>query len=550
MGARQAPGDERLARGAARLSPMFMSVLAFTTGVMLLVSGATPAFTHRLAELSLHVPLWAVEASHFLGSVIGVAFLFVARGLLDRRDGAWKLALALSVSSLVFSLVKGLAFGEAAFLLLFATLLLATRQQFYRPTSMFDQPFTWGWFAAVAGIVAAAFGILFLAFHDLHAGPRGVWWQFEFDAQAPRALRALLGASVLTVALALRELLRAPVGLAPKPTAADLEKARSIIETQQHGDAMLALMADKSLMFSESGRSFLMFGKRGRSWIALFDPIGPREEWPDLIARFIKTARACAGRAAFYQIRPESLPVYLNAGFSVMKIGEDAVISLPEFSLKGGAASHLRYALKRGERDGLEFEFLTPERVLPHMNDLAEISGKWLDSRRGDEKGFSVAAFERRYVARQYVGLLREHGNLVAFVSVMATRSGGEATVGLMRSVGSRCPVAMEYLFTSLILAVKERGLASLSLGPAPLAGVRPALVPSRWHRLASLIWRHGDRFYNFQGLCLFKGKFNPTWQPRYFAASGSLGPFVALADVAVLIGAGFIPAAPGLGDA
>jgi phosphatidylglycerol lysyltransferase len=82
------------------------------------------------------------------------------------------------------------------------------------------------------------------------------------------------------------------------------------------------------------------------------------------------------------------------------------------------------------------------------------------------------------------------------------------------------------------------------------LAGVRPALVPSRWHRLASLIWRHGDRFYNFQGLCLFKGKFNPTWQPRYFAASGSLGPFVALADVAVLIGAGFTPAAPGLGDA
>jgi phosphatidylglycerol lysyltransferase len=55
-----------------------------------------------------------------------------------------------------------------------------------------------------------------------------------------------------------------------------------------------------------------MFGKRGRSWIALFDPIGPREEWPDLIARFIKTARACAGRAAFYQIRPESLPVYLK----------------------------------------------------------------------------------------------------------------------------------------------------------------------------------------------------------------------------------------------
>ena len=550
IGARQTPGDERLARAAARLSPTFMSVLAFATGAMLLVSGATPTFSHRLAELSAHVPLWALETSHFLASVIGVAFLFVARGLIDRRDGAWKLAFALSVSSLVFSLFKGLAFGEAAFLLLFTALLLATRQQFYRPTSMFDQPFTWGWFAAVTGIVAAAFGILFLAFQDLHTAPRGVWWQFEFDAQAPRALRALLGASVLAVAWALRELLRAPIGLAPKPTAVDLARARSIIDAQPHGDAMLALMADKSLLFSESGRSFLMFGKRGRSWIALFDPIGPREEWPDLIERFIKMSRAHGGRTAFYQVRPESLPVYLDAGFSVMKLGEDAVVSLAEFSLKGGAASHLRYALKRGGRDGLEFEFLTPDRVLPHMDDLAEISGRWLDSRHGDEKGFSVAAFEPSYVARQHVGLLRERGRPVAFVTVMATHSRGEAAVGLMRSSGARCPVAMECLFTNLILAVKERGFGTLSLGAAPLAGVRPAPMPSLWRRLASLIWKHGDRFYNFQGLRTFKGKFNPTWQPRYFAASGSLGPFFALADAAVLIGAGFSPAGSEQSDA
>ena len=93
---RKAAADERLARAAARLSPMFLSVMAFTTGAMLLVSGATPTFSARLAELSVHVPLWAVESSHFLGSLIGVVFLFVAHGLLDRRDGAWKLALALT----------------------------------------------------------------------------------------------------------------------------------------------------------------------------------------------------------------------------------------------------------------------------------------------------------------------------------------------------------------------------------------------------------------------------------------------------------------------
>jgi phosphatidylglycerol lysyltransferase len=542
VGGERVSRDERLARAAARLSPTFMSVMAFATGIMLLVSGATPTFNSRLAALSLHVPLWAVEMSHFLGSLIGVVFLFVTRGLLDRRDGAWKLALALCAASLVFSLLKGLAFGEAAFLLLFASMLLATRQQFHRPTSMFDQPFTWGWFVAVGGIIAAAFGILWLAFHDPNSARHGLW-SFAFDAQAPRAFRALLGASVLAVGFGLRELLRAPKGLAPKPGAVELAHAQAILDRHTRGDAMLAYMGDKSLMFSASGRSFLMFGKRGRSWIALFDPVGPREEWSGLIDQFIRLSRTHAGRAAFYQVRPDSLPYYLDAGLSVMKLGEDAVIALTAFSLKGGAATHLRYALKRGERDGLEFELLEPERVGLFLDELGEISTQWLDARRGDEKGFSVAAFEPSYLSRQRVGLLREHGKPVAFVSVMATRAGGEANVGLMRSAGTASPVAMEFLFTRLILALKEEGLESLSLGAAPLAGIRPAPLSSGWHQLGALIWKHGDRFYNFKGLRTFKGKFNPEWQPRYFAASGALGPYVALADAAALIGGGFVSA-------
>jgi phosphatidylglycerol lysyltransferase len=535
----RANADERLSRVAARLSPTFIGVLVFAAGIMLLVSGATPTFGKRLILLSSHLPLWAVETSHFLGSLIGVVFLFVARGLLDRRDGAWRLAFALTIASLGFSIAKGLAFDEAGFLSILAILMLATRAQFHRPTSMFDQPFTWGWFAAVGLVLVAAFGISFLAFHNVGSAVRDLWWQFAFDAQAPRALRALLGASVVAFGFGVAQLLRAPKGLAPSPSEADLARAAAIVANQGRSDAVLALMGDKSFLFSPSGCTFLMFGKRGRSWIALLDPVGPTREWPALIKRFIEQAHAHGGRAAFYQVRPESLPFYLDAGLTVMKLGEDAGVALGSFSLQGGAATHLRYALRRGERDGLTFEYFAPPISSACMEEIEAISREWLEGRAGDEKGFSVAAFSARFLAGQGLGLVRANGKPVAFASVMTTNVKREVSVGVMRSSRTASAYTMEFLFTRLILTLKELNFDFLSLGVAPLSGLRTEPLCSRWHWLGAQIWKHGDRFYNFKGLRTFKNKFNPDWQPRYLAASGTLGPFVALADAAALIAAG-----------
>ena len=528
--------EDRVARAAKRLSPAFIGALTFGAGVMLLVSGATPAFNHRLEILSLHVPLIGVEASSFLGVVVGVVMLFLARGLIDRRDGAWRLALALAVMSLAFSLLKGLAYAEAGFLTVLILLLMATRPQFHRPTSMLDQPFTPGWFVAVGVILLAAFGVLWLAFDGVDLRASDLVGNFAYDAQAPRALRALIGASVIAAGFGVSQLLRAPTGMAPTPTARDLAAAVEIVRRQDRGEAWLVLMGDKSLMFSESGQSFLMYGKRGRSWVALFDPVGPCAERWELICRFVHLAHDHGGRAAFYQIPAASLPLYLDAGLSVMKLGEEALISLPAFRLEGGAASHLRYALKRGARDGLTFEEIAPEGVETALPMLQAISDEWLDEHIGKEKGFSVAAFDPAFLDSQRVCLARAQGKPIAFVSVMETPSRKEATVALMRHLARVSPYAMEFLFANTILAFRDRGFETLSLGVAPLAGVRPEPLSSGWHWIGAQIWKHGDRFYSFQGLRTFKNKFNPFWAPRYLAASGTVGPFVALADAAAMI--------------
>jgi phosphatidylglycerol lysyltransferase len=531
-----APAFNRVRRGADHIAPLFLGVITFASGALMLISGATPAFNYRLALLSTTVPLWIVEASNTLVSVSGVVLLFVARGLFGRLDGAWWLAMVVACLSFVLSLTQGLKFGEAALLGCLICLLLATRKRFDRPAWLLRENFTVEWFVAIGTVTAVTVWIMFFAFRDVPYG-HDLWWEFAFDAKAPRALRATLCAAVLASLIALWQLLRPAPGRVQPPAAAELAEAEAIIRRQDRSDGLLAMMGDKSLMFSASRRSFLMYAKRGRSWVALYDPVGPAEDSAELVLRFIETAARHGGRAAFYQVRLESLPLYLNAGLKIMKLGEEARIDLAGFSLAGSRWSHLRYAVKRGERDGLSFELIPPDRVMDVMPALTAISDGWIESRGGREKGFAVAAFTLRYVAAQSVALVRQAGRPVAFVTLMATDCQAEATIGVMRRLPDASPYAMELLLTQLALHLKNAGYACLSLGMTPLAGLSQRPLTSHWHRVGGLIWRHGNRLYDFQGLQHFKNKFHPVWAPRYLAASGTVAPFVALADIAVLTG-------------
>ncbi|MGH7924219.1 MAG: bifunctional lysylphosphatidylglycerol flippase/synthetase MprF [Candidatus Binatus sp.] len=525
---------ERVAIGAGLLAPIFLSAITFAVGTMLVISGATPALDSRLAALQGVLPLWAVEISHLLATLAGVFLLFVARGLYHRLDGAWWLALMVALANVVFSLAKGLAFGETTAIIFLVAMLLATRREFTRPAAFMHQPFRLGWFIAIAVVIAGATGILLFAFHDVPYRHE-IWWQFEFDAQASRSLRAILGASIFALGISLWQLMQAAPGRVRPPSAEDLARAAAIIRGQDRSAPILALMGDKTFLFSSSGNSFLMYAKRGRSWVALFDPVGASAEWPELVWRFVELADQHGGRAAFYQVHPDNLPLYLDAGLRVVKVGEEACIDLEQFNLEGPERYGLRQALKRGEREGLSFQILPPQRVCQQQEVLSEISESWLATHSAAELRFSVAAFEPRFIAAQSAALACMHGRPQAFVTFMTTDRQSEATVGLMRQVSGAPACTMEFMFTKLALELKARGFKMLSLGMAPLAGMARTPLSSRWHRIAGLLWEHGGAIYNFRGLRSFKNKFRPEWEPRYLAASGAIGPFITLAEVAAL---------------
>jgi phosphatidylglycerol lysyltransferase len=97
-------------------------------------------------------------------------------------------------------------------------------------------------------------------------------------------------------------------------------------------------------------------------------------------------------------------------------------------------------------------------------------------------------------------------------------------------------PGVMDFLLLSVMLHGKASGYHRFNLGMAPLASVGEQRGARIGERLAGLLFRRGEHWYNFQGVRFYKQKFDPEWVPRYMAYQSAVEWPVALAHVSALI--------------
>jgi phosphatidylglycerol lysyltransferase len=532
------PVGSSMRRVAGRLTPLLLSALALVLSAMLVFSSVTPTPDQNLAFLADYVPLPVIEGAHFLASVLGLALVIAARGLARRLDGAWWAAFGIALAALLLSLVKAVAVFEAALLAFFLVSLLVSRRAFNRPATMMSTVLTVPWLTAMGALCLFAVAVLLFVYRDVEYS-NTLWWQFELSAEAPRGLRAVLGLTLFSGTIALWSLMRPARGAIEAPGEAELAHALSIVAQQGMSDANLVLMGDKSLMFSQDGRAFIMYGRHARSWIALFDPVGPRDAWMDLIWQFVESARSAGCRPVFYQVSPAGLSYYADAGLRAFRLGEIATVDLTDFTLKGGKWATLRQTVSRGQRDGLVFEMVEPEGVPAIIEDLKAVSESWLAHHDAREKGFSLGAFSPGYIVRQPVAVLKVEGRIVAFANLLVTGTMEEGSVDLMRFSPQAPKGSMDFLFVSVMEHLRDRGFKRFNLGMAPLAGLSERRSSPVWDKVGRTVFEHGERFYNFRGLKAFKAKFHPRWEPRYMAAAGGINPVLSLMDATFLIGGG-----------
>ena len=213
---------------------------------------------------------------------------------------------------------------------------LLARPEFYRRAGLLEAPLSWEWLLAISVAVIASLWVGMAAYQNV-SYKNALWWHFAYGGDAPRFLRASLGVAVAGMLFALHRIFHSahPGEKAGRPLG--LDSVRPIIDAMPRTDVQLALLGDKCFLPAEDGQGFVMYGVQGSTWLAMGDPVAQDEKSvAELIWRFKERADLHNGKPAFYQISSAYIPLYIDAGFSLAKLGEDAFVDLSQFTLEGG----------------------------------------------------------------------------------------------------------------------------------------------------------------------------------------------------------------------
>ncbi|MFZ0532390.1 MAG: phosphatidylglycerol lysyltransferase domain-containing protein, partial [Anaerolineales bacterium] len=220
---------------------------------------------------------------------------------------------------------------------------------------------------------------------------------------------------------------------------------------------------------------------------------------------------------AYYQVLPDYLDGYREAGFQTLCIGQEAIVNLATFSIAGGDKKNIRTGVNRMTKLGYTAEVLKLPYPPSLLGELRQISDEWLTSVHGTEKRFSLGWFDEAYLNSTPVIVIHSPDGIIdAFANILPEYQASEASIDLMRHRRQAEKGQMDFLFVSLFEWAKGQGYATFNLGLSGLAGIGENPTDPVIERALHYVYEHVNQFYNFKGLHEFKAKFDPTWSPRY----------------------------------
>lgn len=498
--------------------------LVLASGLILLLSAATPELLYRLRVTESWLSLPVMGVSHHLSVLIGFMLLLLSRGISLRRYSAYIWSSALLFSGAVFAFTKGFDYEESLFLLLVALTLWISRTRFYRISVPLSTKNTVWWLVLTS---AVALGYYWLGSHSHHgflkhlpAGVQPEWLRLHGNAAVTAAGGLILSWLLLAVPAVFRPQRRAEEAIADK----DMLRLEKFLEGGW-GNALShkLFLGDKSFFWAQEGRVLFAFSRIRDKLVVLGDPLGPHGLMNEAISEFRQAADMYGLSVVFYCTTAACLPVYQEQACRFFKLGAEARVPLADFGDEGLKNAGLHSLGSRLEHEGYIFGISEPRHSAELLQELRAVSGEWLAGR--PEKGYSQGWFSEAYLQLAPLALLRGgDGELLAFASIAPGYDGHKTvSVDLLRHRRDIPDRAIEYLLHSLLAWAKLRRFRSLNLGRVPLSGTGGSAGVLREEKLARLVFEHGGYGYGFSRLQHYTAKFGAELAPRYLVYPSSM---------------------------
>ena len=509
----------------------FLAAVTLGSGILNLIAVVGGASQPKLLVMAF--PVEFSRLSRTLTILVGFALIVSSLNIWKRKKRAWAVVLALTSFSTIFHLTKELNYGEAALSFILLLLLLLARDLF--PVKSSRPDLRSGLLRLlVSAVVAISYGIagfwlldeqhFAMNFHigdaiaatlrflslsgDPHLVPRTEYGRWFLDS---------LYLITLTASVYSGFALFRPMLYRFRAVPRELALARDIV--QQYARTPLDLFKlwpDKSYFFSPSKRSVIAYRVAGNIAIALGDPVGPEAEIGPTVREFLKMCHENGWAVAFYQTLPDFVPVYLRLRLKKLKIGDDAMVDLLEFSLQGKGKRELRSKVRQLEALGIhtvEFQPPVPDNILAQ---LKTVSDQWLQIPGRRERSFTLGQFDPDYLrSKPVLVAVDSAGTVLAFINLISVDR-TEITGDLMRRRTDAPNGIMDYLFLKLFRYARERGYARVSLGMAPMTGFQECDKPTAEEHAIHGMFKRLNFLFSFRGLHHYKAKFATSWEPRY----------------------------------
>ncbi|GGB46641.1 lysine--tRNA ligase [Flexivirga endophytica] len=350
-----------------------------------------------------------------------------------------------------------------------------------------------------------------------------------------------------TVALLLASLVFVRSGRGRQFQSADEELAiRRLLLLHGENDSLgyFATRRDKSVIFSADGQAAVTYRNEGSVSVASADPIGRATSWQPAIQAWLEQCREHGLYPAVLSSSEHGSREYVEAGLKAFALGDEAIIDVETFSLRGRSMRPVRQAVTRLRRAGYTTQVRRhAELSVEELERIGQLAEQW----RGEEteRGFSMALNRLGDPADGQCVIITAHdarGTIRGFLSFVPWGVRG-ASLDLMRRDRDAENGLNEYLVSELIEAAPEHGIRRLSLNFAVFREV----FSSADQVGAGPITRFNDaalsfasRFFQLETLYRSNDKYKPTWVPRLLCYDPALT--VPRAGLAMGIAEGFVP--------